>query len=88
MNLASTIALAAIGLSGLLCLLRIARGPTLGDRIMATDTLLLVIVSGLLVSAARSGSGLNVTLLVVIALVGFVGTSFLARFLELRGGDR
>jgi len=87
MNVVSGIAFAAVGLAGMLCVLRIIRGPSLADRIVASDTLVLVVVSGLGVSIVQTRSGTYVTLLVVMALVGFAGTAFLARFIEARGTD-
>lgn len=82
---ASTIALIAVSVAGTLCLLRILKGPSLGERVVAADTLVIIVVAGLAVGAARTGSGVNASVLVVVTLVGFLGTSFLARFMEGRG---
>lgn len=88
MNAVYTVAQVILALSGALCLLRVALGPSMAERIVASDTLTVVVVASLAVEAARSRSGLNSTVLVVVALVGFLGTSFLARFIEKdSGGD-
>lgn len=88
MTAATGIAFAVLGVAGALCLLRIWLGPSLAERVVASDTLVLVVVSALGVDIARDASGVNVTMLVVVALVGFLGTSFLARYVEARGsGD-
>jgi multicomponent Na+:H+ antiporter subunit F len=58
---------------------------SLPDRIVALDTLLVVIVSGIAVHAARTGEGLYLDVLVVAALLGFVSTVTVARFIERRG---
>jgi multicomponent Na+:H+ antiporter subunit F len=79
------VAFFGIALSGLLCLLRLARGPSLADRIVALDALLILIVSGIAVDAARTGEGTYLDVLVVAALLGFVGTVNVARFIERRG---
>lgn len=86
MNAVYTVSLIILGVAGALCLFRVALGPSMAARIVASDTLVLVVVASLGVAAARSGSGLNASVLVVVALVGFLGTSFLARFIEKDSG--
>lgn len=81
-ELVAEICLGVLSLAAALCLVRIVRGPSLAERIVASDTLVLVVVAGLATMLTGTGSRLEVSLLVVVALVGFVGTSFLARFLE------
>lgn len=85
MNTVAAIAYAGIAVAGLLCVLRLVRGPSLADRIVALDALLIVIVSGIGVEAARTGDGTYLDVLVVAALLGFVGTVNVARFIERRG---
>jgi multicomponent Na+:H+ antiporter subunit F len=62
------------------------RGPTLADRVVALDGLLIVVVSGIAVGAARSGTTAYLDVLVVVSLLAFVGTVTVARFIERRGG--
>lgn len=64
---------------------RLIRGPSLADRIIGLDGLLVVGASALAVNALRSGTGAFLIVIVVITLVGFVGTSIAARFVERRG---
>ena len=64
---------------------RLVRGPSLADRVIGLDGLLVVGASALAVNALRSGSGAFLVVIVVITLVGFVGTSIAARFIERRG---
>ena len=85
MRTVTTVALGAIALAAVLCVLRLVRGPSLADRIVALDALLVVIVSGIAVDAARTGEGTYLDVLVVAALLGFVGTVNVARFIERRG---
>ncbi|MDQ4070608.1 MAG: monovalent cation/H+ antiporter complex subunit F [Actinomycetota bacterium] len=85
MTTVTTIAFVGVALFGLLCLVRLMRGPSLADRIVALDALLIVIVSGIAVGAARTGEGTYLDVLVVAALLGFVGTVNVARFIERRG---
>ncbi len=85
MRVVTSLAFLGIAVSGLLCLLRLVRGPSLADRIVALDALLILIVSGIAVDAARTGEGTYLDVLVVAALLGFVGTVNVARFIERRG---
>ncbi|MBW3669273.1 MAG: sodium:proton antiporter [Actinobacteria bacterium] len=82
---ATNLAFAALGLAALLCLLRLVRGDSLADRIVAVDSLVLVVVAGIGVHAARTGDDVYLDVLVVAALLGFVGTTTVARFIERRG---
>lgn len=65
---------------------RLAIGPSIADRIVALDGLLLIVISALAVDVARTGRTSFVDAVVVIGLLGFVGTSVAARFIERRGG--
>lgn len=85
MTVSTTVALTLLAMAGVLCLLRLVRSGSLADRVVALDTLLVVIVSGIAVDAARAGDGTYLDVLVVAALLGFVGTVTVARFIERRG---
>lgn len=85
MTLATTVAFGMLALASALCLLRLVRGPTLADRALALDTVLIVGVVGVGVEAARTGSGAYLDVLLIVALVAFVGTSAVARYIEQRG---
>ena len=65
---------------------RVLRGPSIPDRVVALDGVLSVVVSGIIVSAARVDSGITLSTVLVVSLVGFVGTVALGRFVERRGG--
>ena len=82
---ATTIALAGLAVSAVLCSVRLLRPGSLADRIVALDALLVVVVSGIAVQAARTGDGTYLDVLVVAALLGFLGTVTVARFIERRG---
>ena len=79
------VTMALLGGAGALCILRMLRGLSFPDRAIALDTLLVVVVCGVAVDAARTGSGLWLDVLVVAALLGFAGTALVARFIERRG---
>ena len=85
MELLTSIVLGALAVAAALCVARLLRGPSFADRIVALDTLLVVVVSGLAVNAVRTESGEYLDVAVVAALLGFTGTSLVARFIERRG---
>ena len=74
-----------LGLAGLLCVVRLLRGESFPDRVVALDMLLVVVVCGVAVDAARTGDGTFLDVLVVAALLSFTGTALVARFVERRG---
>ena len=76
----SVIAYALLGGGALLALVRLALGPSLLDRVVATDTLLVIISAGLAVYAALERDPTVVPVLVVVALLAFVGSVSIARY--------
>lgn len=71
--------------AGALFLLRIVRGPSLTDRVLSLDGLLVTGVSAIAVQAVDTGSGTFLPVAVVLTLVGFIGTAVVARFIEGQG---
>jgi multicomponent Na+:H+ antiporter subunit F len=67
-------------------LYRLLRGPSTSDRVVALDGVLSVVVSGIIVAAAKANSDIILVTVLVVSLVGFVGTVALGRFIERRGG--
>ena len=85
MTVLTSIVLGLLAVAAALCVLRLLRGTSFSDRIVALDTLLVVIVCGIAVDAVQRGSGVFLNVLVVAALLGFTGTALIARFIERRG---
>lgn len=75
-----------LSLGALATTIRMVIGPSLADRVIAADLLLTIFVMGIGVQAARTGDGLYLPVMIVVALVGFLGTSIVARLIEKRGG--
>jgi multicomponent K+:H+ antiporter subunit F len=73
-----------LGLAMICAAFRILRGPRAQDRVLGFDTLYVNSMLLLLTYGIRSGSALFFEVALVIALLGFVGTVALAKFL-LRG---
>ena len=65
-----------------LAIVRLAKGPTLPDRVVALDVMTVAIVSFCGLAAIRSGDTAFLDVALVLALVGFLATVALARFAE------
>ena len=70
-----------LGAGALLALVRLALGPSLLDRVVATDTLLVIISAGLAVHAGLQRDPTVVPVLVVVSLLAFVGSVSVARYI-------
>ena len=81
------VGLAVLGVSLLVVLLRFVLGPSSLDRLVALDAMVAVILSGLMVLAALTGDSALVPVVVATSLVGFLGSSTVARFLSREGPD-
>ncbi|MEM8630077.1 MAG: cation:proton antiporter [Pseudomonadota bacterium] len=84
LSLSIEIGFAFIGLSVALIFVRLGRGPSLPDRVVALDmmTVALVAVCGMAAMWSDDQAFMDVAL--VLALVGFLATVALARFAERR----
>ena len=77
-------ALSCVVLGMLLCTLRLVIGPTAQDRVLALDTLWMCTMLLALLLGIRHGSLIYFEAALLIALLGFVSTVALAKFL-MRG---
>ncbi len=84
MNLALNIAFALVAAAFVLSFLRLIKGPDATDRILALDTLYINAIAILVLLGIHLASPLYFEAALLIALMGFVGTVALAKFL-LRG---
>lgn len=71
---------------GAVCFLaRGFRGPTLGDRAIAIDGFVLSLVAVMIATSLIDGNGTYLVVGLIVTLMGFLATSAVARFIELRG---
>ena len=82
-----TIALLLLALAVLLTLIRLIRGPSLPDRILALDMLTTLSISLVGVIALRSGVLFYLDIAIAICLVGFLATIALARYVFVQKLD-
>ena len=75
-------ALVAVALASVLCLWRLLRGPELADRILALDTLYVNAVALAILLGLRLQTALLFEAALLVAMLGFVGTVALARYVS------
>jgi len=78
------LAFAFVGVAFALSFFRLIKGPSVPDRILALDTLYINAIALLILLGIHLRSPLYFEAALLIALMGFVGTVALAKFL-LRG---
>ena len=59
---------------------RVVRGPTVPDRVVGLDTIGTNVVAIAALFAIQTGRGLFVTVSLVLAIIGFISTIAVARF--------
>lgn len=80
------VALVLVVTGGVCFLIRAVIGPSLADRVVAVDGLVVTIVAGVLLNSIRVGETWFLDVGLVVAFTGFVGAAAGARFIERRGG--
>jgi multicomponent Na+:H+ antiporter subunit F len=92
---AATVVDAALVLVAGLCLLcgyRVIRGPTVPDRVVGLDTIATNVIAIAVLFALKTGRGLFVTGAIVLAIIGFLSTVTVAKYVTegdiITRGDR
>lgn len=80
MSVVIWVSTAMLTVAGVLALIRVAWGPTMLNRIVAMEVIVVVIVSAVGLEVASSRQTTTLPILVIVALVGFVGAVSVARF--------
>ncbi len=76
-----------IGVALLLVFVRLARGPSLSDRVIALDLMAVLAVGMIATIALETDQPIFLDAAIVLALVAFLGTVAFARYLERRAQD-
>lgn len=85
LTIAISITYAMIGAAVLLNLWRLVRGPDTVDRILALDTLTINVIGLVILLGIALGTRVYFEVALILAMMGFVGTIALCKF--LLGGD-
>ena len=84
LDLAVLVAFLAIIASQAMSMLRLIRGPSVGDRILALDTMVVNAIGLIVLMGISQGTQVYFEVAMIIAMLGFVSTVAYARFV-LRG---
>ena len=76
------LALVTLGVALLFAVVRLVKGPTLPDRIIAMDLIGVLVVGLIVLLAASTRVRATLDAAVVIALIGFVGTVAYATYVQ------
>jgi multicomponent Na+:H+ antiporter subunit F len=82
LDVISQLTLAILGVALIIAFVRLVKGPTLPDRIVAMDLFGVLIVALIVVVAASSRVRATLDAAIVIALIGFLGTVAYATYVE------
>ena len=82
LDMALNIGSAAVTLAVLLCAVRLLRGPTITDRVLALDTLYMNAVALIVLLGIRWNTALLFEGALLVAMLGFASTVALARYLS------
>ena len=82
---ACNFALVILGISFLLTVYRVVKGPTLPDRVLSLDMLVGIAIGFIAVIAIRTGYTLYIDIAISLGLVGFLATVAFARLILARG---
>jgi multisubunit Na+/H+ antiporter MnhF subunit len=82
LEIVTQFALMTLGVALLLAVVRLVRGPTLPDRIVAMDLVGVLVIGLIVVLAASTDVRATLDAAIVIALIGFVGTVAYATYVQ------
>ena len=73
-----------VGLAMLFALVRLLRGPTVPDRVLALDTLFVAAIAELVLLGMLVGTAVYFEAALIIAMLGFVSTVVLSKYVIRR----
>jgi multicomponent Na+:H+ antiporter subunit F len=79
---ASLIALSMVGIAILLAVVRLIRGPSLPDRVVALDLISILVAAATAIYAVGTGQAVFLDVAIILALIAFLGTVAFARYIE------
>jgi len=82
LEIVSQLTLFTLGVALVLAFVRLVKGPTLPDRIVAMDLFGMLVVGLIVVLSGSSGVRATLDAAIVIALIGFLGTIGYATYVE------
>jgi len=68
-----------------MAVIRVIKGPTAPDRIVGLDTINTIVIVSMVIFGVAAGSIIYIDVAIVYALLSFISTLFIAKYLE--GGE-
>jgi multicomponent Na+:H+ antiporter subunit F len=68
-----------------IALIRVIKGPTAPDRVVGLDTINTIVIVGMVIFGAASNDVIYIDVAIVYALLSYISTLFIAKYLE--GGE-
>lgn len=82
------VGVAILGAAAALTLMRMARGPSTLDRVVAADVIIAVVIAGLAMEASLNHHSTTLPIMVVLSMLGFAGSLSMALFVADRDAAR
>jgi multicomponent Na+:H+ antiporter subunit F len=82
MNIIYTISFTLMAIGAILSFIRFVKGPRSGDRVVALDTMSIIITSSMVLLALVFDRYIYVDVALIYAVLGFVGVIVIARYIE------
>jgi multicomponent Na+:H+ antiporter subunit F len=79
------VVLGVLLLSVLMAIIRVVKGPTAPDRIVGLDTINTLVIVGMVIFGLAEKSVIYIDVAIIYALLSFISTLFIAKYLE--GGE-
>lgn len=79
------VVLLALLLCMVMAFIRVVKGPTAPDRVVGLDTINTIVIVGMVIFGAALNEVIYIDVAIVYALLSFVTTLFIAKYLE--GGE-
>ena len=84
-SIVSFISLSMMAVAIVLAAVRLIRGPSLPDRVVALDLISILAAGATAIYAIASGQAVFLDVATILALVSFLGTVAFARYVEKQG---
>jgi multicomponent Na+:H+ antiporter subunit F len=81
-SIVSFISLSMMAVAIMLAVIRLIRGPSLPDRVVALDLISILVAGATAVYAIASGQAVFLDVATILALISFLGTVAFARYIE------
>ncbi len=88
LQMSAIVSLGILTLAFVLTIVRILKGPSLPDRVLALDMLVSIGIAYIAVVAIKTSYSLYLDVAIALGLVGFLATVAFARYIQFRGFRR